>query len=96
MKLVYLANPDSPSGTAIPREEVAELAAMVDCPILVDEAYGDFADARFHSMPLLEKHPNVMVSRSFSKGYSLAGIRLGYLVARPEIRRAIDQGQGLV
>ncbi len=84
LKLVYLANPDSPSGTAIPREEVAELAAMVDCPILVDEAYGDFADARFHSMSLLEKHSNVMVSRSFSKGYSLAGIRLGYLVARPE------------
>ena len=85
LKLVYLANPDSPSGTAIPREEVAELAAMVDCPVLVDEAYGDFADTRFHSMPLLEKHPNVMVSRSFSKGYSLAGIRLGYLVARPEL-----------
>lgn len=85
LKLVYLANPDSPSGTAIPREEVAELASMVDCPVLVDEAYGDFADTRFHSIPLLEKHPNVMVSRSFSKGYSLAGIRMGYLVARPEI-----------
>jgi histidinol-phosphate aminotransferase len=85
LKLVYLANPDSPSGTAIPREEIAELLGMLDCPVLVDEAYADFAAPRFHSMPLLEKHPNLIVARSFSKGYSLAGIRMGYLVARPEV-----------
>ena len=85
LKLVYLANPDSPSGTAMPREEIAELLGMLDCPVLVDEAYGDFADPRFHSMPLLKEYPNLIVTRSFSKGYSLAGIRLGYLVARPEI-----------
>ena len=53
--------------------------------MLVDEAYADFADPRYHSIPLLHDHPNLIVSRSFSKGYSLAGIRLGYLVARPEI-----------
>jgi histidinol-phosphate aminotransferase len=85
LKLAYLANPDSPSGTAMPRAEVAELARSLDCPLLVDEAYADFAEPRFHSIPLLADHPNVIVSRSFSKGYSLAGIRLGYLVARPEI-----------
>jgi histidinol-phosphate aminotransferase len=85
LKLVYLANPDSPSGTAMSRETIAELAATLDCPLLVDEAYADFADPRFHAMPLLEEHPNLIVARSFSKGYSLAGIRLGYLVARPEL-----------
>ena len=84
MKLFFLANPDSPSGTAIARERIAELAASLDCPLIVDEAYADFADPRYHAMPLIEDHPNVIVTRSFSKGYSLAGIRLGYLVARAE------------
>jgi histidinol-phosphate aminotransferase len=85
LKLAYLANPDSPSGTAMARGEVAELAKSLDCPLLVDEAYADFADPEFHSIPLLADHPNVIVTRTFSKGYSLAGIRLGYLVARPEL-----------
>jgi histidinol-phosphate aminotransferase len=85
LKLVYIANPDSPSGTAMPRERVAELLAAIDCPVLVDEAYADFADPRYHSMPLLRDHPNLIVSRSFSKGYSLAGIRLGYLAASAEM-----------
>ena len=85
LKLVYLANPDSPSGTALDREQIAELATSVECPLVVDEAYADFADPRCHAIPLLNAHPNLIVTRSLSKGYSLAGIRLGYLVARPEI-----------
>src|SRR5262249_7160642 len=80
-----LANPDSPSGTAMPRGQIAELAGSLDCPLVVDEAYADFAESRFHAIPLLTEYPNLIVTRSFSKGYSLAGIRLGYLVARPEI-----------
>ncbi len=85
LKLVYIANPDSPSGTAMPRERVAELLRAVDCPVLIDEAYADFAAPRYHSIPLLRDHPNLIVSRSFSKGYSLAGIRLGYLAASAEM-----------
>ncbi len=69
----------------MPREQIAELLGTVDCPLVVDEAYADFAEPRYHSIPLLRDHPNVIVTRSFSKGYSLAGIRLGYLVASPEI-----------
>ena len=84
LKLFFLANPDSPSGTALEREQIAELAGSLDCPLVVDEAYADFADPRYHAMPLLKEHPNVIVTRSFSKGYGLAGIRLGYLVARAE------------
>jgi histidinol-phosphate aminotransferase len=84
-KLIYLANPDSPSGTAFSRESIAELARMVRCPLVVDEAYADFADPRYHAAVLLEDHPNVIVTRSFSKGYGLAGVRLGYLIARSEI-----------
>jgi histidinol-phosphate aminotransferase len=85
LKLFYLANPDSPSGTALSRAQIADLAGVLDCPLLVDEAYADFANPRCHAMPLIEEHPNVIVLRSFSKGYSLAGIRLGYLVARAEL-----------
>ena len=59
--------------------------ASLDCPLIVDEAYADFADAGRHSIPLIKEHANVIVTRSFSKGYGLAGIRLGYLVARPEM-----------
>lgn len=81
LKLVYIANPDSPSGTAMSRDQIAEILKAVECPVLVDEAYGDFADPGCHSIPLLADHPNLLVSRSFSKGYSLAGIRLGYLAA---------------
>jgi histidinol-phosphate aminotransferase len=85
LKLFYLANPDSPSGTAMTRERVAELAGAIDCPLIVDEAYADFADPRYRSISLIADHANVIVTRSFSKAYSLAGMRLGYLIARSEI-----------
>jgi histidinol-phosphate aminotransferase len=85
LKLFWIANPDSPSGTALTREQVAQLATSLECPLIVDEAYADFADPARHSIPLIKDHANVIVTRSFSKGYGLAGIRLGYLVARPEM-----------
>jgi histidinol-phosphate aminotransferase len=83
LKLDYLANPNSPSGTALPPDRVARLAAALPCPLVVDEAYADFAT--MHCIPLAKDHPNVIVTRSFSKGYSLAGIRLGYLIAHPAV-----------
>jgi histidinol-phosphate aminotransferase len=85
VKLVYLANPDSPSGTALERAQIAELAGSLDCPLVVDEAYADFAEPCYHSISLVAHHPNLIVTRSFSKGYSLAGLRLGYLVAAADI-----------
>jgi histidinol-phosphate aminotransferase len=85
LKLCYLANPDSPVGTALARDEIARLAGLLDCPLVVDEAYVDFAEPSYHALPLVKDHANLIVTRSFSKGYSLAGIRLGYLVAGAEI-----------
>ena len=55
LKLVYLANPNSPSGTALSPDQVAELAQVVSCPLLVDEAYADFADD--HCIGLVETTP---------------------------------------
>ena len=52
---------------------------------MVDEAYADFADPSRHAIALVADHPNVIVTRSFSKGYSLAGLRLGYAIGRPEL-----------
>jgi histidinol-phosphate aminotransferase len=82
-RLAFLANPNSPSGTSLPPAEVAALADRLDCPLVVDEAYVDFAEE--HCIGLVADHPNVIVLRTLSKGYSLAGLRLGYLIARPEV-----------
>ncbi len=83
LRLVFLANPNSPSGTMVPPERVGQLAARLPCPLLVDEAYADFADD--HCLRLVAEHENVLVSRSLSKSYALAGLRFGYVVARPQI-----------
>lgn len=83
LKLVFLPNPNSPSGTMIPPETVLRLAESLPCPLLVDEAYVDFADT--NCMALVRQCERVMVSRSLSKSYALAGLRFGYLVAQPHL-----------
>ncbi|GIW88065.1 MAG: histidinol-phosphate aminotransferase [Isosphaeraceae bacterium] len=82
-RLAFLANPNSPSGTALKPDAVADLARRLDIPLVVDEAYADFAEA--DCMALVAELPNVLVTRSFSKGYGLAGLRVGYLVAHPDL-----------
>ncbi|MGE3818139.1 MAG: histidinol-phosphate transaminase [Isosphaeraceae bacterium] len=82
-RLAFLANPNSPSGTRLSPEQVGALAKRCACPLVVDEAYADFAET--HCLGLIAEFPHVIVTRSFSKGYSLAGLRLGYAVARPEV-----------
>ena len=81
-----MPTPTVPPAPRSPAQQVAELAQALPCPLVVDEAYADFAEE--HCIRLVRDHPNVIVTRSFSKGYSLAGIRLGYLVAQAEI---VDQ-----
>jgi histidinol-phosphate aminotransferase len=83
IRLAYLANPNSPSGTMLSPETVAELANRLPCPLLVDEAYVDFADTDCAS--LVAANEKIMVARSLSKSYALAGLRFGYLVAQPRV-----------
>lgn len=83
LRLVYLANPNSPSGTVLAPEQVADLARRLPCPLLVDEAYVDFAQT--HCLELVRKCQNVLVSRSMSKSYALAGVRFGFVVAQPQL-----------
>jgi histidinol-phosphate aminotransferase len=82
-RLAFIANPNSPSGTALAAARVAELAERIAFPLVVDEAYADFAD--HDCVDLVADHPNVIILRTLSKGYSLAGLRLGYLIARPDV-----------
>lgn len=81
LRLAYLANPNSPSGTVLQPGEVAAIADALPCPLLVDEAYVDFADS--NCLDLVRTNERVMVSRTLSKSYALAGMRFGYVVAQP-------------
>jgi histidinol-phosphate aminotransferase len=83
LKLVFLANPNSPTGTVVSREAVLELAERLPCPIVVDEAYVDFADT--NCVELVARNEKILVARTLSKSYSLAGLRFGFLVAQPRI-----------
>ncbi len=83
LKLVFLPNPNSPSGTVVSPERILELADRLPCPLLVDEAYADFADQ--NCLPLVAKNEKIMVSRTLSKSYALAGLRFGFLVAQPHM-----------
>jgi histidinol-phosphate aminotransferase len=79
LRLVFLPNPNSPSGTVIPKQRVLEIAENLPCPLVVDEVYADFADE--HCIDLVAKCDKLIVCRTLSKAYSLAGLRFGYLVA---------------
>jgi histidinol-phosphate aminotransferase len=83
LRLVMLPNPNSPSGTVVPPSEVDAIARSLDCMLLVDEAYADFAET--NCLDLVTQNERVVVSRTLSKSYGLAGIRFGFLVAQPHI-----------
>ena len=83
LRLVMLPNPNSPSGTVLLPEEVKTIADSLDCMLLVDEAYADFAET--NCLDLVRQNERVVVSRTLSKSYGLAGIRFGFLVAQPQI-----------
>lgn len=84
-RAIYLANPNAPSGTAVPIAAVEALARAFDGALLVDEAYADFADA--NCLELALRLPNVVISRTMSKAYALAGLRFGFAVASAAIVR---------
>ncbi len=79
-KITFLCNPNSPSGTMVWPDEAARLAGQIDGVLAIDEAYVDFADA--NCLSLVEDNPNVIILRTLSKSYSLAGLRLGFCIAQ--------------
>jgi histidinol-phosphate aminotransferase len=84
-KMILLANPNNPSATLIPVDELRRLADQTSGIVVVDEAYVDFAGDGASILPWLGEHPNLIVLRTFSKSFSLAGARLGLLFAAPAL-----------
>lgn len=94
-RLVYLANPNNPTGTWFGGEAFVAFMARVPPEVIVvmDEAYAEMSDAAdFRSaIPLLGAHPNLVVTRTFSKAYGLAGLRVGYLLAAPGLVAVMER-----
>lgn len=80
---IYLANPNAPTGTFVSPMKVEELARQFPGLILVDEAYVDFAED--DCVPLVREYQNVVIARTLSKAYSLAGLRFGYAVGQEHV-----------
>jgi histidinol-phosphate aminotransferase len=81
-KLIFLCNPNSPTGNPMPISEVEKIAKEAKAAVAVDEAYYEFWGKT--SMGLTERYDNLVVCRTFSKAFSMAGVRVGYLVAERE------------
>lgn len=94
-RLVYLCNPNNPTGTLVPGEEVTAFIASMpkDVPVFVDEAYLDLNEdfARDSAVSRVRAGDNVIVTRTFSKLHGMAGLRIGYGLARPDIVGRIEQ-----
>jgi histidinol-phosphate aminotransferase len=83
VRLLFLANPNSPSGTAVGHEAIARVCAACAGVVVVDEAYADFA--RTNALPLLRECPNLVITRTLSKSYGLAGLRVGFGIAGADV-----------
>lgn len=77
-RVTYVANPNAPTGTLVPFDQMARLADALDGVLCIDEAYVDFAER--DCLELARTRPNVLVMRTLSKGYSLAGLRFGFAI----------------
>jgi len=88
-KVFFLTTPNSPLGFAFSPDYIEELALNCGGLLVIDEAYADFAD--WNALELVKKYENVVVTRTLSKSYALAGMRLGLAIARPEIIAALDK-----
>ncbi len=88
-RMLFLANPNNPTGTFVEAVALHAFLARVPANVLVvlDEAYTEYLDSKhaYNSIPWLEKFPNLIVSRTLSKAYGLAGLRVGFGLASPEI-----------
>jgi histidinol-phosphate aminotransferase len=84
--LTFVTSPNSPSGTTLPLPVLESLAEQLTGPLVIDEAYVEFAE---ENALKLSRRPNVLVSRSFSKSHSLAGIRFGFAVGDPALVREL-------
>ena len=86
VKLVVICNPNNPTGTLVPLEDVEKILAAAlkeDTVVFVDEAYADFS--KLTAIPLLNKYPNLVITRTFSKAFGLCSLRIGYTISSAEM-----------
>ncbi len=93
--VIAVTNPHNPTGTAVTPEALRDLLVAVprECVVLVDEAYHEYMDddVRVSAVSMLDLHPGLVVSRTFSKAYGLAGLRVGYGIGQPETLEPMDR-----
>ncbi|MBI2233944.1 MAG: histidinol-phosphate aminotransferase family protein [Micavibrio aeruginosavorus] len=87
--MIFLCNPNNPTGEVIPPERIVDLCARVDVPVVVSEANADYAGISLLDLPALPR--NLVMIRSFSKIYGLAGMRVGYIAAHGDVMRRLRQ-----
>lgn len=85
----FLTSPNAPTGVAFSNAEIKQVLGSFGGLLVVDEAYAPFA--REHAIPLLARHANLVVVRTLSKAYALAGIRVGYALAHPDVIDVLDR-----
>lgn len=93
--IVYLANPNNPTGTYLRAAELEAFLAQVPPQVIVvlDEAYNEYLapELKMNSIAWVRRHPNLIVSRTFSKAYGLAGLRIGYGIAQPAVTDLLNR-----
>ncbi|MDH4324393.1 MAG: histidinol-phosphate transaminase [Betaproteobacteria bacterium] len=93
--VVWIANPNNPTGTLAPPEALEALVRRVPERVIVviDEAYNEYlpADLRTDTVKWIKRHPNLVVTRTFSKAYGLAGLRVGYALAHPSVADVMNR-----
>jgi histidinol-phosphate aminotransferase len=94
-KLIFIANPNNPTGSFIPAAELEAFLARVPPQIVVvlDEAYNEYLppEVQYESISWVRKYPNLLVSRTMSKAYGLAGLRIGFGIAQPAITDLLNR-----
>ena len=87
--LAVICNPNNPTGNVLQVEQIEKIVKSIDCALLLDEAYVEFFGKS--AVNLVKKYPNLIVARTFSKAYGLAGARVGYMLASEEITKIISK-----
>ena len=89
VNLAVVCNPNNPTGNILSVDDIEKIAKNIDCAFLVDEAYIEFFGKS--AVNLVRKYKNLIIARTFSKAYGLAGVRVGYMIADAEITKNISK-----
>jgi histidinol-phosphate aminotransferase len=90
--VIYLCSPNNPTGTTLSRRSVERILTNAPGVVILDEAYAEFADE--DRLDLLAKYDRLVITRTLSKAFGLAGLRVGYAVAAPDLAREIEKSRG--